>query len=94
MAGRVRCDVMIIFSVVRETHGWSVRMGERMTTPFWSRDLAIQEAHCLADAIRCHGERAKVVVEGPAPNEEQMTANDARWTQRNARSPGRWAGAR
>ena len=85
---------MIIFSVVKETHGWAVRMGERMTTPFWSRDLAIQEAHCLADAIRSHGEVAKVVVEGAAPNVAQMTANDVRWTQRHARSPGRWAGAR
>ena len=93
-AGKVRCDAMIIFSVVQETHGWSVRMDERMTTPFWSRDLAIQEAHCLADAIRRHGQRAKVVVEGAAQNDEQMAANDMRWTQRNARSPGRWAGAR
>lgn len=85
---------MIIFNVVKETHGWAVRMGERMTTPFWSRELAIQEAHVLADAIRRHGEGAEVVVQGPAPDEAQTTAVIARWTGRNAGSPGRWAGAR
>jgi hypothetical protein len=35
-----------------------------MMTPFWSRDLAIREANCLANAIRCHGECAEVIVEG------------------------------
>lgn len=58
---------MITFNVVKERHGWAVRMGERMTTPFWSRDLAIHEANCLADAIRCHGECAEVIVEGGDP---------------------------
>ena len=43
------------------------RMGERMKTLFWSRDLAIREANCLADAIRCHGECAEVIVEGADP---------------------------
>ena len=80
---------MIIFSVVRETHGWAVRMGQRMTTPFWSRDLAIQEAHGLADAIRSHGQSTRVVIEGAAPDEMRMTANDTRRVGRNARSPGR-----
>jgi hypothetical protein len=55
---------MITFDVVKEEHGWAIRMGERMTTPFWSRDLAIREANCLADAIRGHGECAEVFVEG------------------------------
>jgi hypothetical protein len=59
---------MITFSVVKEQHGWAVRTGECMMTPFWSRELAIQEANCLADAIRCHGECAEVVVEGADPN--------------------------
>ncbi|HEX5378426.1 MAG TPA: hypothetical protein VFW47_07610 [Phenylobacterium sp.] len=40
-----------------------------MTTPFWSKDLAVREANCLADAIRCHGECAEVVVEAAAPGE-------------------------
>lgn len=55
---------MITFHVVREQHGWAVRAGECMTTPFWSRDLAISEAICLADAIRRHGACAEVIIEG------------------------------
>ena len=55
---------MITFKVVKEQYGWAIRMGEGVTTPFWSRDLAIREAHCLAAAIRCHGERAEVIIEG------------------------------
>lgn len=53
---------MITFNVVKEQHGWAIRIGKRMTTPFRSRDVAVKEANCLADAIRCHGERAEVVV--------------------------------
>ena len=60
---------MITFNVVKEQHGWAVRMGECMMTPFWSRELAIQEANCLADSIRCHGECAEVVVEDADPND-------------------------
>jgi hypothetical protein len=60
---------MITFNVVKEQHGWSIRMGECMMTPFWSRDLAIQEANCLADSIRCHGACAEVVVERADPND-------------------------
>ncbi len=54
---------MITFRVVKEQHGWAIRMGEGMT-PFWSRDLAIRQANSLAAAIRCHGECAEVIVEG------------------------------
>jgi hypothetical protein len=60
---------MITFYVVKEQHGWAIRIGERMTMPFWSRDLAVREANCLADAIRCHGECTEVMVEGAEPNE-------------------------
>jgi hypothetical protein len=55
---------MITFSVIEEQHGWSIRMGEWSMTPFWSRDLAIREANCLAEAIRCHGECTQVIIEG------------------------------
>ena len=55
---------MITFKVVKEQHGWAIRMGEGVTTPFWSRGSAIREAHCLAVAIRCHGKRAEVIIEG------------------------------
>jgi hypothetical protein len=44
-------------------------MGERMVMPFRSRDLAVREATCLADAIRCHGECTEVIVESAEPNE-------------------------
>jgi hypothetical protein len=60
---------MITFNVVREQHGWAIRVGERMTTPFWSRDLAIREANCLAEAIRRHGERTQVIVDADEPSE-------------------------
>ena len=57
---------MITFDVVKEKHGWAIRMGEHMTTAFRSRDLAIREARCLADAIRRHGALTKVNVESGA----------------------------
>ena len=60
---------MIIFNVVKERHGWAIRMDERMMTPFWSKDLAIREANCLARAIRGHGECAEVIVDGTVPSE-------------------------
>ena len=58
---------MITFNVVKEQHGWAVRMGDCMMTPFRSKDLAIQEANCLADAIREHGVRTEVIVEDAEP---------------------------
>ncbi len=59
---------MITFNVVKERYGWAIRMNERMMTPFWSRDMAIRQANCLADAIRRHGECAEVIVEGADPS--------------------------
>ena len=58
---------MITFNVVKEPCGWAIRLGERMTTSFWSREVAISEANALAAAIRRHGERTEVVVEGAQP---------------------------
>jgi hypothetical protein len=73
---------MFTFKVVKEEHGWAVRMEERMTTPFWSRDLAVREARCLADAICRHGEQAEVIVEigdsGGRP-ETSRKSNSTRW---------------
>ena len=79
---------MITFNVVKEQHGWAIRMDERMMTPFWSRDLAIREANCLADAIRCHGECAEVIVEGADPNEPLKKIKDASSSRLEARSCG------
>ena len=56
---------MVIFRVVKEHHGWAIRTGQRMTTPFWSKDLAIREAGRLAAAIRRHGECTEVVIDDP-----------------------------
>jgi hypothetical protein len=47
-------------------------------TPFWSRDLAIREANCLARAIRCHGECAEVIVEDAVPSEPLTKTTDTR----------------
>jgi len=73
---------VITFDVVKEEHGWAIRMGMRMTTPFWSRELAIREANCLADAIRCHGECAEVVVEGADPNKPIEKKKGSNWPGR------------
>ena len=61
-----RQRAMIRLSVVKEKSGWSIRIGERMCSPFWRRDKAIREARRLAAAIRSHGEQAEVIVEGEA----------------------------
>lgn len=76
---------MITFTVVREPNGWAVRMGQQMTTPFWSRTLAIREAQCMADAIRRHGQGVEVLVD----EDDMPKARDPRpahwpasgWTQ-------------
>jgi hypothetical protein len=75
---------MITFNVVKEQHGWAIRMDKRMTTPFRSRDLAIREAACLADAIRCHGEYAEVIVEGAKPNEPARRIKGSSSSRRDA----------
>jgi hypothetical protein len=54
---------MVTFRVVKEKHGWSVKTGQPMTTPFWSRDAAVRAANRLAAAIRSHGEHTEVIIE-------------------------------
>ena len=84
---------MITFNVVKEQHGWAIRMDERMMTPFWSRDSAIREANCLADAIRCHGECAEVIVEGADPSEPLKKIKGSNSSRLEAApSGGRWTG--
>ena len=65
-------------------------MGDRMTTPFRSRDLAIFEANCLADAICSHGVRAEVVVEGAAPHETLRETECPSWSPPAAALGRRW----
>ncbi len=54
---------MITFRVVRERHGWAVRTGEEMLTPFWSRELAIREADRMAAGLTRHGAPTEVLIE-------------------------------
>jgi hypothetical protein len=82
--------VMITFSVVKEQYGWAIRAGERMKTLFWSRDLAIREANCLADAIRCHGECVEVIVEGAGPNEVPKRIKGSSSARPDALARGHW----
>jgi hypothetical protein len=56
--------------VVKEPHGWAVRLDPGMCTPFWSRRLAIQAAQRLCQSLRVHGVEVEVSIEqepGPAP---------------------------
>jgi hypothetical protein len=89
IGGRVR---MITFNVVQEQHGWSIRVGEGMTTPFWSRDLAVHEANCLAAAIRRHGKGAKVIIEGAYPSDSPKMIKGLSSSRLEALLRGRWAG--
>lgn len=57
-------SAVITFNVVKEQYGWAIRLGDRMSTLFWSRDAAVREANCLAQAIRAHGQRTQVVIQG------------------------------
>ena len=59
---------MITYNVVKELHGWAIRMGDHMSTPYWSKDRAILQANRLAAAIRWHGECVEVIIEGGALN--------------------------
>ena len=83
---------MITFDVVKEKHGWAIRMGKRMSSPFSSRDVAIYEANCLADAIRRHGELTEVIVEAADPKDLQRPSKvyrlpiPSRWPQIDAKS--------
>jgi len=83
---------MITFNVVKEPYGWAIRMGECMTTPFWSRDLAICEAYALAEAIRCHGECAEVLIEGIKPKDSPKTNRGSSSSRLYAIPRPRWTG--
>jgi len=55
---------MIRLSVVKDENGWSVRLGDRMESPFRRRDMAIREAQRIAASIRSHGEQVELLIEG------------------------------
>jgi hypothetical protein len=78
---------MHTFKVVKEPHGWAVRLGEGMCTPFWSRAKAIREAGRLCQALRLHGVSAEVIVVEEDPI---RTTNAA--TAAAALTPGALAG--
>jgi hypothetical protein len=67
---------MITFSVIRDDSGWTIQTGAGMTTPFRSRESAINEARCLAEAIRRHGQCVEVIVEsGNSGNSDDIRRN-------------------
>jgi hypothetical protein len=70
---------MQTFRVVKERHGWAVRLGDVMSTHFWTRALAIREAQLLCDSLRRHGVAAEVLIDNEAPQESAARAEpDAR----------------
>ena len=85
---------MVTFTVVKREHGWAVRAGECMSTPFWSRDLAIREAMGLADSIRRHGEYTEVIVEGVDREDSRSMTPGATASRLNTRLERRWVPAR
>lgn len=66
---------MHTFRVVKESDGWAVRLGDAMTTPFWSRRLAVLEATRLCEALRRHGEAARVVIDANELGESTGTSD-------------------
>lgn len=58
---------MHTFKVVKEPHGWAVRLDPGMCTPFWSQALAVREAEQLCRSLRAHGVAAEVVVQAERP---------------------------
>ena len=80
---------MHTFKVVKEPHGWAVRLGEGMCTPFWSRAKAIREAGRLCQALRLHGVSAEVIVVEEDPIRTTKAATAAA-----ALAPGASAGTR
>jgi hypothetical protein len=69
-------------------------MGEGMTTPFWSKAIAVREANCLANAIRCHGACAEVIVADEDLNELSRTSVGASLVRQRTGRQNRWPDAR
>ena len=85
---------MVTFAVVKQKYGWAVRAGECMSTPFWSRDLAIREAKGLAESIGRHGECTEVIVEGADREDSSSTTLGSSTSRLNALLERRWVSAR
>jgi hypothetical protein len=67
---------VLTFKIVKEDFGWAVRIGDGMTTPFWSRAAAVREAHELCERMRRHGVAAEVVSEDGVPSRPVSAATD------------------
>jgi len=65
---------MIRLRVAKDEYGWSIRIGEQMTSPFRRREVAIREANRLAAEIRTRGGQAETVVEDDAAIEPSERA--------------------
>jgi|HubBroStandDraft_1064217.scaffolds.fasta_scaffold2045785_2 hypothetical protein len=59
---------MHTFEVVRQSHGWAVRLGPGMSVPFRTRPMAIREAERLCASLRRHGVTASVGIEPESPS--------------------------
>lgn len=56
-------EPVTIFRVVKEPHGWSVRLNGSMMTPFTSRELATEHACHYAEKLRSAGRAAEVTID-------------------------------
>lgn len=56
-------EPVTVFRVVKEAHGWSVRLNGSMMTPFSSRELATEHACHYAEKLRSAGRAAEVTIE-------------------------------
>jgi hypothetical protein len=84
---------MFTFNVVREPHGWAVRMGEPMTMPFRSREVAVQAANRLAGALRGHGESTEVIVDAADSTRALPESEPPGLVPAYALSSGYWSGS-
>jgi hypothetical protein len=70
---------MIRLRVAKDEYGWSIQIGEQMTSPFRRREVAIREANRLAADIRTRGGQVETVVEDEAsvePSERAEPCDD------------------
>ena len=68
-----RTGEMHTFMVVKERHGWSVRLGRGMTTPFWTQAAALREACKLCEELNAHGVVTEVIIETSGSPNEPLT---------------------
>ena len=66
LAGPASCGAdmaTLSFKVVKDPYGWSVRLGEGVSSLFRTESRATLEAKRLCDGLKAHGVAAEVVIE-------------------------------